>query len=191
MSKFINRGRYMENNQENNTYDENITTAKNIYDTIKDKDDFTVEGYTVKIKSNEEGKEDLTIYVLDEQVFKNALISLITAFVDKDDFNNYIHDTQEPIEDIGQIIENMYFRETITIKPAHISIKEKIYTDEAELSQYLLFGNGSKKDKYTVQKGDTIASIANANSLNTQEFLIANPKFRGEDSILTNGDKVF
>ena len=176
--------------KEYNTYDENITTAKNIYDTIKDKDDFTVEGYTIKIKSNEEGKEDLTIYVLDEQVFKNALLSLITAFVDKEDFNNYIHDTQEPIEEIGQIIEDMYFRETITIKPAHISVKEKIYTDEAELSQYLLFGNSDKKDKYTVQKGDTIASIAEANSLNPQEFLIANPKFRGEDSILTIGDKV-
>ncbi len=176
--------------KELNTYDANITKAKNIYDAIKDKDDFTVEGYTVRIKFDEENKEDLILYVLSEDVFKNALINVITAFVDKEDFYNYIHDTQAPIEELGQIIEEMYFRETITIKPAHISVKEKIYTDEIELTQYLLFGNGDKKEKYTVKKGDTIESIATANSLNTQEFLIANPQFKGENSILTIGDKV-
>ena len=176
--------------KECNTYDENITSAKNIYNTIKDKDDFTVEGYTIRIKSTTEEKEDLILYVLDENVFKNALIRLITSFVSKDDFYDYINDVQKPIEDVGQIIEDMYFRETITIKPSHISVKEKIYTDENELSQYLLFGNGDKKEKYTIKKGDTIESIANANSLNVQEFLIANPRYKGTDSILTIGDKV-
>ncbi len=176
--------------KEYNTYDKNITTAQSIYESIKDKNDFTIEGYTIKIKFNDEEKEDLTLYVLEEEVFKNALINMITAFVNKEDFYNYINDTQIPIEEIGQIIKDMYFKETITIKPTHISVKEKIYTDEIELTQYLLFGNVDKKEKYTVKKGDTIESIATANSLNTQEFLIANPQFKGENSILTIGDKV-
>ena len=176
--------------KEYNTYDNNITTAKDIYETIKDKEDFTIEGYTIKIKFDEEGKKDLNIYVLDENVFRTALINVVTAFVDRDDFYAYINNNQEPIDEVGQIIEDMYFKETITIKPSYISVNEKIYTDTIELTQYLLFGSGRKKENYTVKKGDTIASISEDNQLNTQEFLIANPKYKSEDSILAIGDKV-
>lgn len=177
--------------KEYNTYDENVTTAKEIYETIKDQDDFTIEGYTIKIKFNEEGKNDLILYVLDEEVFKEALTSVVTAFVDADDFYNYINNTQEPIKEVGQIIENLYFEETITIKPSYISVNEKIYTSATELTQYLLFGAGtSKKEYYTVKKGDTIRSIAEESKLNPQEFLIANPKYKNEDSILAIGEQV-
>lgn len=175
---------------EYNTYDENITTAKEIYNTIKDKDDFTVEGYMIKIKFNNEEKSDITLYVLDESVFKNALTNVVTAFVDKKAFYAFINNEQEPIKEVGEIIENMYFRETITIKPTYISVKEKIYTDTNELTQYLLFGPEKEKSDYTVKKGDTIASISEENSLNPQEFLIANPKYKTENSILAIGDKV-
>ena len=163
---------------EYNTYDNNITTAKEIYETIKDKDDFTIEGYIVKIKFNEEDKEDLTIYVLDENVFKIALTNVVTAFVNREDFYAYINNEQDPIDEVGQIIEDMYFEETITIKPSYISVNEKIYTDATTLTQYLLFGSKNKKENYIVKQGDTIASISNEKHLNTQEFLIANPKYK-------------
>lgn len=177
--------------QEYNTYDDNITTAKDIYETIKNKDDFTVEGYTIKIKFKEEEKSDLILYVLDEKVFKEALTNVVTAFVDAEDFNNYINNTQDPIDEVGEIIENLYFEETITIKPSYISVNEKIFTNSTELTQYLLFGAGtSKKQYYTVKQGDTISSIAEASKLNPQEFLIANPKYKNENSILAIGDKV-
>ncbi len=178
--------------KEYNTYDQNIVSAKEIYDTIKDKDDFTVEGYTIKIKFNEteEKKEDITLYVLDENVFKDALTNVVEAFVDKDEFYAYTHNTQEPIDEIGEIIEDMYFQETITIKPSFISVNEKIYTDAIELTQFLLFGENAQKTSYNVKQGDTISSISNDNQLNPQEFLIANPKYKTEDSILTIGEKV-
>ncbi len=176
---------------EYNTYDDNLTTAKDIYETIKGQEDFTIEGYTIKIKFNDDSKkEDLVLYVLDEEIFKKALLSVITAFVNRDDFYAYINNEQTPISDVGSIIEDMYFEETITIKPSFISVNEKIYTDAIELSQYLLFGSNTPNEQYIVKKGDTISSISSANKLNTQEFLIANPTYKDENSILTINDKV-
>ena len=172
------------------TYNKDITNVKDVYNKIKANDDFTIEAYTVKIKSNDEKKEDLTLYVLNKEIFKQAITNVVTAFVDEDDFNDYIKNEQEEIEDVGQIIEKMYFEETITLKQSHISTHEKIYTDPMELTQYLLFGSDKEQSTYTVKSGDTIASISENNKLNPQEFLIANPKFKDESSILAIGDKV-
>lgn len=176
--------------EEYQTYDENITSAKEIYEKIKDEDDFTIEGYTVKIKYNSEEKEDITLYVINKEIFEKAIVNVITAFVNEDDFQSYINNKQEPIKDVGQIIENMYFEETITIKPSHISVNEKIYTDSVELSQYLLFGSMQEQSSYVVKAGDTISSISEENQLNPQEFLIANPKYKNESSILAINEKV-
>jgi len=176
--------------EECTTYSEDITDVKTVYEKIKEEDDFTIEGYIVKIKSPNEEKEEKIIYVINESVFESAITSVITAFVDREDFEAYINNEQEEIEDVGEIIEKMYFEETITIKPAHISVHEKIYTDSIELSQYLLFGSTTEQSTHKVESGDTIASISENNKLNTQEFLIANPKFKDENSILAIGDEV-
>lgn len=176
--------------KEHQTYNAKITSAKDIYEKIKDEDDFTIEGFTIKIKFNSEEKEDITLYVLNREIFENAIKSVVTSFIDENDYKAYINNEQEPIVDVGQIIENMYFEETITIKEAHISVKEKIYTDAIELSQYLLFGSSQTQSKYTVEEGDTIASISENNKLNPKEFLVANPKYKNEDSILAIGDQV-
>lgn len=172
------------------TYDNDIVDANKIYDKIKDQDDFTIEGYKVTITSEEEGKEDIVINVLDENIFKNALKNVVTAFVSEDEFNKYISNTQSEIVDTGQLIEHMYFAEKININKTYISANDKIYTDESELSQYLLFGDDAKQSDYVVKEGDTIASISEANKLNPQEFLVANPKFRDENSMLAIGEKV-
>lgn len=176
--------------EECTTYSQEIANVKSVYEKIKEADDFTIEGYVVKIKAQSEEQEDITLYVLNKEIFEEAITSVITAFVDKDDFEAYINNEQEEIEDVGTIIEKMYFEETITMKLSHISIHEKIYTDPIELSQYLLFGSDQEQKKYTVQTGDTIESISENNKLNPQEFLIANPKFKDETSILAIGDKV-
>lgn len=175
------------------TYNENITSAAEIYNKIKDNGNFTIKGYTITItKEATEEKEEEKIYlsVLDQQVFKDALEKVITAFVNKEDYLNYINNNQKEIATVGQIIEHMYFEENITIKEANINVNDKIYTDSTELSQYLLFGKENAQNNYTVQKGDTIKTIAEANKLNTQEFLIANPRFKSEDSLLAIGEEV-
>lgn len=182
--------------REMKTYDVNITSAKSIYDRIKGEDNFTIEGYIIKVKfnnnekENTETKEDITLYVLDKKIFDESLRNVVTAFVEEGEFNKYINNKQEQIEDVGKIIENMYFEETITIKPTHISVNEKIFTNTLELTQYLMFGSNQEQSKYTVKQGDTISSISSENQLNTKEFLIANPKFKTENSILAIGEKV-
>lgn len=175
------------------TYNETITSATEIYNKVKDAGNFTIKGYTVTISNEETDEKEakkIQLYVLDQQIFKDALENVITAFVNRDDYLNYINNSQEEIVDVGQIIEHMYFEETITIKEANISVKDKIYTDATELSQYLLFGKQNSSNNYTVKKGDTISSIAEANKLNTQEFLIANPRFKSEESLLAIGEEV-
>ncbi len=176
--------------EECNTYNQNTTKASSIYNQIKNAEDFTIEGYTVKIKFPEEDQKEIVLYVIDKETFVEALTSVVTAFVEEEKFNAYINNTQEEIKDVGSIIENLYFEETITLKPSYISVDEKIYTDANELTQYLLFGTNTEQDSYTIKQGDTIKTVAENNKLNTSEFLIANPKYKDENSILAIGDKV-
>ncbi len=180
--------------QEYITYDEKISTASEIYKKIQDASDFTIEGYIVTITkpSTDENTPEVKtkIQVLDEQVFKDALENLVKTFVDEDDYKNYINNTQEEIKDVGSIIKHMYFEESVSIKKAYISVKDKIYTDKAELSQYLLYGTTEKKNGYKVQVGDTLESIAEASKLNVRELLIANPTLRGENTVLNIGEEI-
>lgn len=172
------------------TYDNDITNAAAIYDKIKNEDDFTIEGYEITIRSDDETKEDTVIRVLDEEVFKNALRNVVISFVSEEEFEKYINNAQSQIKDTGKIIEHMYFEEHISIKKTYISANEKIYTDEKELAQYLLFGDETEKKVYKVKEGDTIESISEDNELNPQEFLIANPKFPNEKSLLALNEEV-
>lgn len=178
------------------TYNDMVNDVDEIYKQIEDVDDFTVKGYTITIhytKENEDtGKvpDDLKINVLSRKVFNEAIMNFIYAFVGNDGYNNFINNTQPEIKDVGKRIEKMYFDEKITIKENYISVKEKIFTDVTELSQYLLFGDNIKKEKYVVQAGDSIEKVADSHKLNSQEFLVANPKYRNENSLLTIGDSV-
>ncbi len=179
------------------TYNDDYATADSIYKMIEERDDFTIKGYIITIKydkdnyhEEEDMPEDFTINVLDKSIFEEALKSYILAFVSEEDYNSYMNNSIEEITDVGQIINNMYFQEKILIKEAYISVDEKIYTDATELSQDLLFGPNAKMDEYTVQAGDNIDSISDKYKLNPQEFLIANPSYRSEDTILKIGDTV-
>lgn len=175
------------------TYDENISSANDIYEKIKEKSDFTIEGYLVTITSpaTENEEEKVTqISVLDDDIYYEAEHKFITTFVDEDDYNAYINNTQEEITDVGSIIKHMEFEETITIKQAYISVHDKIFTNADELTQYLLYGTTDPIQSYIVQKGDTLASIAEASKLNVRELLIANPKYRGENAVLAIGDSL-
>ena len=178
------------------SYDEMINDVDEIYNQIEEVDDFTIKGYTITIHSNSpddetgEKYDDVIINVLDKKVFDEAIHKFVYSFVGEEGYKNYINDSQPEIKDVGKIIENMYFDETITIKENNISVKDKIYTDSTQLSQYLLFGSDIKEEGYTIKSGDTIASVSEEHKLNPQEFLIANPKYRSENSLLTIGDEV-
>ena len=180
-----------------NTYNTNYSSAKDIYSLIEQRDDFTIKGYTITIKYSDneyheydEVPDNFEINVLDKSIFDEAIKKYILAFVSEEDYNDFVNDDVANLTDIGQVVTDMYFLETITIKESYISVSDKIYTDVDSLSQDLLFGPDAKMDTYTVQLGDSISSISEEYKLNPQEFLIANPAYRSENSMLQIGDEV-
>lgn len=173
---------------EKNTYNDDVSSVEDVYETIKEKKQFTIKGYTITIKSNVDGVEPTYIYVLDDNTFKEALTKVVTTFIGTTRYDEYLNNTQEEIVDTGYTIENMYFQDTITVKESYISVDEKIYTDVQELTKYLLFGNDESEKTYTVVAGDTIEKIAETHQLNTSELLIANDSIQSEDTLLAIGE---
>lgn len=173
-----------------NTYENTVTTVENVYETIKEEKQFTVKGYMIIIKKNESGVDPTYIYVLDKNVFEQAINNVVTTFIGNERFEQYKNNSQPEILDTGYTIENMYFKDSITIKEAYISVDETIYTDVTELTKYLLFGENNTAKEYTVVQGDTIAKIAYDNKLNTSELLIANEELKSEDTLLAIGQKL-
>ncbi len=173
------------------TYNEKVTSANNIYEQMREKSDFTIEGYMITItrpKSETEEEKVTNIYVLDDEIYKEAEHRFITTFVSEQEYNAYITNSQEPIRDVGSLINHMEFEESIVIKKAYIPVKEKIFTNASELTQYLLYGTTEPQKNYTVKKGDTLSSIASSSDLNVRELMILNPKFRSENAVLSIGD---
>ena len=185
------------------TYDNKISTVEEIYkkiENIKGASSFTIDGYKIYIKGiekkNEDGTttttDDVTLYVLDKDIFTNSVTKTITAFIDKDTYEAYLNDTQKKIEgnDTGTIIENLYIQNAIMIKKERIPAGDKIYETEEELSKFLLFGTTDEQETYIVKAGDTIEEISNNNKLSTEEFLIANTNFKTAQDLLYPGQEV-
>lgn len=172
---------------ETDTYSTVLNDVKEVYDKIEEADDFAIKGYVISVKGEDRNYE---LKVLDKELFYNAAKRFVSAFLNQDEYNKYINNTQSEIVETGRIIENMNFKENITIKESYISVNDKIYTSEQELTQFLLFGENPDTKSYTIALGDTIESISEANKLNVEEFLIANTKYKSENTILKVGDSV-
>ena len=173
-----------------NTYNENLSTVRDVYDSIKDESSFTIKGYTITIKSDDENEPTKYIYVLDKSIFEEAVKNVAKTFVTEERYKQYIDGTQAEISDTGYIIERMLYEEDISIKDSYISVDEKIYTNVDELTRYLLFGENNAVKEYTVVAGDTIEKIAENNKLNTSELLIANQSIKSADTLLAIGQKL-
>lgn len=179
------------------TFNEDITSVKKIYDKIEGTSPFTINGYKISIKgvSSTEGHETVkgenkTIYVIEKDTFVEAIDNTVKSFIPEEDYNNFANDTQIQIDDTGKVIEKIYLENKVTIKKQNIPVDEKIYQDKVELSQYLLFGTTEKQKEYVVKAGDTITDIAANNQMATEEFLIANPSYTDENSLLAPGQVV-
>ena len=182
------------------TYNENISTTEEIYNKIKDIEPFTIKGYEINIEgidtTNEAGEKiegtDQTIYVLEKDVFEEAMDRTIRSFLDSDSYDKYLNNTQKEIENgsTGTIIENIYIENKVTVKETNIPSDETIYESADDLSKYLLFGTLDEQQKYTVQRGDTINDVAFNNKLSNEEFLIANPEFTDANNLLYEGQNV-
>lgn len=175
---------------EKTTYEQNVKTADEIYRTIEHNEPFTIEGYTITIKYLEEGKDPLVIQVLNKDDFTNAFYNTIASFIGTKKLAEYKNKTQSEITETGMKITSIYWDEEITIKKNLISTSEYIFTNENDISKYLLFGTIEKQKEYTVKEKDSIDEILNDNRLSIEEFLIANPSIPNENALLTPGQVV-
>lgn len=190
------------------TYDNDISSAISVYEKIKDKEPFTISGYEVTItyKDNEEitesddaeitdgkeeeAKEPVVMNILNKEDFEEGFYDTIAAFVGSETLKKYSSGTQAEIFETGSKIENVYWNEDIKIKESFLSTEEYIYTNSSDISKYLLFGTLKEGEKYIVKDGDDISSVAEANNLNVDEFLVANPEFTSANVLLTAGQEV-
>ncbi len=169
------------------TYAEEVLTSEQIYNKILDKKDFTIEGYQFTITDGDVVKK---VYVLDKNIFEEAVTTLIETYVGEEKYNNFKNDLQKEIETTGSYTNNIYIDENITIKETNIPINEKIFTTSDELAQYLLFGENRVERNYVVQPGDTITKVAFNNKISISEFLLSNPSFTSENNLLFPGQEV-
>lgn len=170
------------------TYDNTFSNVNEIYDYINE---FSIKGYIVTIKSEEEAQSDQYLYILNKEDFDKSMQEFITIFIDKEQYKQFVNETQPAIGDTGEYIENLYIEEKISIKEGYIGTDKTILTNKKDISRYLLYGTTEDSKKYTVKSGDTIESIAYDHQLSVEELLIANPDLNGEDSLLSNrGDQV-
>lgn len=179
------------------TYNEKISKVEDVYDKIKVTSPFTIEGYAITISSVELIREEelittkpVTIYVLDKDIFLEAMDSTVKAFVDAEKYESLINNTQEELLDTGTFLEDVYIENNISSIQTNIPVNATIYTDSKELSKFLLYGTTTNQQQYIVRAGDTIETVSFNNKLNEEEFLISNPEFKSKDVLLFAGQIV-
>lgn len=176
------------------TYSNKTNTNEEIYKLLVSSENFTIKGIVVEItkegKEDKDQKEVITINLLNKELFDKSIVDIVKAFVNDEEYTKFMNSTQEPITDIGELIENIYIKEDVTYKEDYIPTSEKIFTNTDELTKYLLYGSTEEQSKYIVKEGDTIESISEANKLNVQEFLIANPEFTSKNNLLYETQEV-
>ena len=169
------------------TYNGELNSIEEIYSKIVDLKSFTVKGYQFIIRNDEKEKY---IYTINKDLFENAVNELIKTYVGEKEYQLYLNDNQTEIETVGSLIENVYIEDNITVKQVQIPIDQEIYTTSSDLAQFLIFGNNPKTETYIVQEGEMISDIAFKNQISSQEFLISNPKYQDENSLISVGTEV-
>ena len=169
------------------TYNPTLVSIENVYKKLVDLKSFTVKGYQFTMT-----KEDKvsTIYVTEKAIFEEAVKILISTYVGNNDYNAYLNNTQKQIETTGSLIENVYVEESISVLETKISMDNTIYTDTNDLAQFLLYGTNVETKKYKVKENEMIPDIAMKNEISSQEFLISNPKYKTENSLIAVGSEV-
>ena len=174
------------------------TYSGDVSSVISKEEPLTIKGYEFIIKKqtaekNTETEDTVTtqsIYVLDKNVFKDAVTTLIKTFVGADAYQAYIDDNQVKIETTGENIEDVYVSEDITVRETNIPVNETIYTDATELANYLLYGKDQTATEYTVQAGDTIENVAFNNKISPEELLLSNTALTSTTNLLYPGQKL-
>ena len=169
------------------TYKNDTLKVPDMYLKIIEREACTIAGYKFTINN---GETERIIYVTDKKLFQEAVDTMASIFIGENEYKKYKDKTQSPIDTTGSIIEKVYLQEDITYKAVNIDTKEKIYTNTSDLAKYLLYGNNYEETKVVVNEGDSITTIAFANEISVDEFLISNQEYTNKDNLLYPGKEV-
>ncbi len=183
------------------TYDNNFSTIEEIYNKINDVAPFTIKGYRVKIdqtnNNNYRGDEQVieekdkkkivNINILDKKILEDAMKRVVLSFVTDEEYKAFNEGSQKEIESTGEVIEDIFIDNAITIQEMNIPTNEKIYTTEDELIKYLIFGENESDKTYTVKVGDEVPDVAEKNKMSVNELLIANDDIKTSNQLLYAG----
>lgn len=169
------------------TYKNEKMDIPEIYLQIISRKACTIAGYKFTIRNDENEK---IIYVTDKKIFQEAVDTIASIFIGENEYKQFKSKTQNPISNTGSIIEKVYLAEDISYKAVNIDTNEKIYTNTSDLAKYLLYGDNYEETKVIVNEGDSITTLAFANEISVDEFLISNPEYTNKDNLLYPGKEV-
>ena len=169
------------------TYKNNIYKIPEMYLKIIERESCTIAGYRFTVKTDEEEK---TIYVTDKKIFQEAVDTMASIFIGENEYKKFKEKSQSKIDSTGSIIEKVYLEEDVSYKAVNIDTKEKIYTNTSDLAKYLLYGDNYAETKVIVNEGDSITTLAFANEISVDEFLISNQEYTNKDNLLYPGKEV-
>ena len=185
------------------TYEDSFDTIPHIYDMINTISPFTIKGYQITIDrtnstkyTNDENNSDdkpkiIKINVLDKEVFTKAIEEVVLSFVNKEQYELFVNKEQkELINSAGELIENIYIEDNITIKETNLSVNEPIFMDSDILTKHLIFGDNPSDKKYVVKKDDSIEKIADDNRMSVNELVIANNDLTSNNSLIYIGQEL-
>lgn len=195
------------------TYNKDINTVEEVYNTIIEKKPCTIDGYQFKIKKEKSivlsnntllganstsnykdissrTTDDIIVYVTNPKIFEGAIDELTTIFIGKDNYSNYKNNSQKEIKDTGVKIDNVYLKENITVKEKNISVKEKLYSDSSDLASYLLYGDNIKTKVVYASSEDNILNLSYKNGITVEEFFLSNPKFTSINNIFYDNQPI-
>ena len=183
------------------TYENNIDSVPNIYNMINTISPFTIRGYEITIDktnstiyenddntANKDKNKIIKLNVINKEIFNKSVEDVILSFVDKEQYEAFkLNENFELEKETGELIENIYIEDEITIKETNIPTNETIFMDSDTLTKYLIFGDNASDSKYIVQSGDSIEKIADTNKMSVNELLIANNDLTSASSLIYIG----
>ena len=185
------------------TYEDSFDSISHIYDMINTISPFTIKGYQVTIDrtnsteyQNDDNEDDtkpkiVKLNILNKEIFNKAIEEVILSFVDKDQYEAFKEKKTTDLNgNTGELIENIYIEDNITIKETNISVNETIFMDSEELTKHLIFGNNSSDKTYKVKSGDSIEKIAENNKMSVNELVIANTDLSSQNSLIYIGQEL-
>lgn len=132
------------------------------------------------------------IYVQNESMYENAMQQYLKLFIDSDELAILTAGQQtDALKTYGSRAVGISVAQTITTKEAYATPSE-IKTEQAQVLDYLEYGDNTTKEYYTVEKYDTVAGVGSKNNglSATQIMNINKDKISSTDQVLSEGEQL-